>query len=75
MMSGQYQQTPAFPYTPGMEYSGEIVSLPSDTQHKCSIHGTPFEEGDKVFVDIFNAGTGLQVFHGVYQVCWDDCEI
>ena len=27
MMAGQYQHAPPLPYTPGMEYSGEVISL------------------------------------------------
>merc|ERR1740115_641048 len=48
MMSGQYQHQPEPPYTPGMEYAGEVAWRGADVQH--------VKEGDRVFTDIFNAG-------------------
>ena len=56
MMMGQYQQAPPLPYTPGMEYSGIVIEKGSDVK---SVH-----LGDRVFVDIFNAGPRS---YGKYQ--------
>lgn len=39
MLDGQYQDTPAFPFVPGLEGAGEIVSAPPDSQ---------FSIGDRV---------------------------
>lgn len=48
MTSGQYQHMPPLPYTPGLEYSGEVVWTGDQvTQHKV---------GDRVLVDGFQAG-------------------
>jgi len=48
MMAGQYQQQPTVPYTPGMEYSGDVLWAGADV--------TSVGVGDRVYVDIFNAG-------------------
>lgn len=48
MTSGQYQHMPPLPYSPGLEYSGEVIWIGSAvTQHKI---------GDSVLVDGFQAG-------------------
>jgi NADPH2:quinone reductase len=48
MTSGQYQHMPPLPYSPGLEYSGEVIWTGSlVTQHKV---------GDRVLVDGFQAG-------------------
>lgn len=48
MTSGQYQHMPPLPYSPGLEYSGEVIwTGGSVTQHKI---------GDRVLVDGFQAG-------------------
>ena len=48
MMAGQYQQAPPLPYTPGMEYSGTVVS---------SSGNSGVSPGDRVCVaDMINAG-------------------
>jgi NADPH:quinone reductase len=47
MTSGQYQHMPTLPYTPGLEYSGEVLWCDSDSS---------LSVGDKVFVDGFLAG-------------------
>jgi len=48
MIAGQYQQAPPLPYTPGMEYSGQVVHTGPSSK---------FKIGDSVFVgDIFNTG-------------------
>ena len=49
MLSGQYQQRPALPYTPGLEYSG-VVLAGGDTARGS------FQPGDRVFVDCLGAG-------------------
>ncbi len=50
MSSGQYQHMPPLPYTPGLEYSGEIVWTGTDvTASQACV-------GDRVFVDGFVAG-------------------
>merc|ERR1711971_1396746 len=41
MMAGQYQQAPPLPYTPGMEYSGTVVSAPA---------GSGLEEGSAIYI-------------------------
>jgi NADPH2:quinone reductase len=48
MMSGQYQHQPEPPYTPGMEYAGEIAWRGADVTH--------VKEGDRVMIDGFKAG-------------------
>ena len=53
----QYQQAPPLPYTPGMEYSGLVIEKGKDVKN--------FETGDRVFVDIFNAGPRS---YGKYQI-------
>ena len=48
MTSGQYQHMAPLPYSPGLEYSGEVIwTGRSVTQHKV---------GDRVLVDGFQAG-------------------
>ena len=48
MTSGQYQHMPPLPYSPGLEYSGEVIWTGSSvTKHKI---------GDCVLVDGFQAG-------------------
>ncbi|MEH6447535.1 MAG: NADPH:quinone oxidoreductase family protein [Oleispira sp.] len=48
MTSGQYQHMPPLPYSPGLEYSGEVIWTGSSvTLHKI---------GDRVLVDGFQAG-------------------
>lgn len=48
MTSGQYQHMPPLPYSPGLEYSGEVIWTGKDvTQHSI---------GDRVLVDGFQAG-------------------
>jgi NADPH2:quinone reductase len=48
MTSGQYQHMPPLPYTPGLEYSGEIIW--------CGCEVTQYQIGDPVLVDGFQAG-------------------
>jgi len=48
MMAGQYQHAPPLPYTPGMEYSGEVLGVGKSVDK--------VKEGDKVFVDGFRSG-------------------
>ena len=50
MTSGQYQHMPLVPYTPGMEYSGEVVAVGSgvDKNH--------IAVGDRVFADCMRVG-------------------
>lgn len=56
MMAGQYQQAPPLPYTPGMEYSGTVVSAPA---------GSGLETGQAVYVaDMVHAGPRS---YGQYQ--------
>jgi len=50
MSSGQYQHMPPLPYTPGLEYSGEIVWTGKD------INDRQAKVGDRVLVDGFLAG-------------------
>ena len=50
MSSGQYQHMPPLPYTPGLEYSGEVVWLGDD------INASQANVGDRVLVDGFVAG-------------------
>ena len=61
MMMGQYQQAPPLPYTPGMEYSGIVVEKGKDVKNITC--------GDRVFVDIFNAGPRS---YGKFQT-WGGC--
>ena len=61
MMLGQYQQAPPLPYTPGMEYSGIVIEKGKDVKH--------INSGDRVFVDIFNAGPRS---YGKFQT-WGGC--
>ena len=49
MLSGQYQQRPALPYTPGLEYSGVVLAGGTAT------HGV-LQPGERVFVDCLGAG-------------------
>lgn len=48
MTSGQYQHMPPLPYTPGLEYSGEIIW--------CGAQVSQYQLGDRVLVDGFQAG-------------------
>lgn len=48
MLSGQYQHVPSPPYTPGLEYAGEVAAVGAAV--------TGFAEGDRVIVDGFTAG-------------------
>ncbi len=50
MSSGQYQHMPPLPYTPGLEYSGEIVWTGSD------VDPAQAKVGDRALVDGFVAG-------------------
>ena len=50
MSSGQYQHMPPLPYTPGLEYSGEIV------WSGCDVDPAQVKVGDRVLVDGFVAG-------------------
>ena len=50
MSSGQYQHMPPLPYTPGLEYSGEIIWLGE------GIDESQAKLGDRVLVDGFVAG-------------------
>jgi len=50
MSSGQYQHMPPLPYTPGLEYSGEIIWVGED------IDANQAKVGDRVLVDGFVAG-------------------
>ena len=52
MTSGQYQHVPEPPYTPGLEYAGEVIS------------GEGFAVGERVLVDPFLAGPRS---HGAYR--------
>jgi NADPH2:quinone reductase len=50
MTSGQYQHMPKPPYTPGMEYSGEVVwAGPAVDPARVAV-------GDRVFADFFQVG-------------------
>lgn len=49
MASGQYQHVPEPPYTPGLEYAGEIVCKGADVDARWSL-------GDKVIADGFLTG-------------------
>ena len=48
MMSGQYQHMPEPPYTPGLEYAGDVAAVGSSV--------TTCSEGDAVMIDPFIAG-------------------
>ncbi len=48
MTSGQYQHLPRPPYTPGLEYAGEVAWVGAEVKH--------VKEGDRVIVDGFVAG-------------------
>jgi len=50
MTSGQYQHMPPLPYTPGLEYSGEVVWTGAD------VDPTQAKVGGRVHVDGFIAG-------------------
>ena len=52
MTSGQYQHVPEPPYTPGLEYAGEVLA------------GDGFAVGERVLVDPFLAGPRS---HGAYR--------
>merc|ERR1719204_2491196 len=55
MVAGQYQQAPPLPYTPGMEYTGTVVSAPGDSG---------LEEGGAVYISGMEAGPRS---YGEYQ--------
>ena len=48
MSSGQYQHVPKPPYTPGLEYAGEVAWAGAEVTH--------LKEGERVMVDGFVAG-------------------
>jgi len=48
MTSGQYQHVPSPPYTPGLEYAGEVAAAGAEVEG--------FAEGDRVLVDGITAG-------------------
>lgn len=48
MSSGQYQHVPTPPYTPGLEYAGEVAWAGAEVTH--------LQEGERVMVDGFVAG-------------------
>lgn len=48
MMSGQYQHMPNPPYTPGLEYAGEVAAIGRDVT-RCAV-------GDAAMIDPFVAG-------------------
>ena len=58
MLAGQYQHAPPLPYTPGMEYSGVVTAVAPD------VSTTSCAVGDRISVDIFNAGPRS---YGAYQ--------
>ena len=50
MTSGQYQHIPTLPYTPGLEYSGEILWKGSE------VDDADFQVKDEVYVGCFSTG-------------------
>lgn len=58
MLSGQYQHKPRTPFTPGMEYSGEVVAVGGSA-------AAEFAVGDRVVNDFTHAGPRST---GAYQV-------
>lgn len=57
MTSGQYQHMPAPPYTPGMDFSGEVLAVGSGVDPaRCAV-------GDRVIVDFMQVGPRT---HGRY---------
>ena len=56
MTSGQYQHPPQPPYTPGLEYAGEVAWIGAEV-HSIAV-------GDRVLVDGFTSGPRS---HGAYQ--------
>lgn len=50
MTSGQYQHMPEPPYTPGMEYSGDVLAVGSD------VAPSQIAVGDRVFADFMQVG-------------------
>jgi NADPH:quinone reductase len=56
MAAGQYQHTPATPYTPGLEYAGIVAWTGSSVTH--------VRAGDRVLVDGFTSGPRS---HGAHQ--------
>ncbi|MFR9803774.1 NADPH:quinone oxidoreductase family protein [Pseudonocardia sp. RS010] len=60
MLSGQYQHKPRTPFTPGMEYSGDVVAVGG-------VAAAEFDIGDRVVNDFTHAGprsTGAYQAHG-----------
>jgi NADPH2:quinone reductase len=58
MTSGQYQHAPRLPYSPGLEYAGDIVWAGGEvTSEQARV-------GDRVFVDCFSVGPRTS---GAYQ--------
>ncbi|MEE2643804.1 MAG: zinc-binding dehydrogenase [Myxococcota bacterium] len=49
MLTGQYQQRPPIPYTPGLEYSGEVLATGVEARAR-------FQPGARVIVDFLSAG-------------------
>lgn len=58
MTSGQYQHAPRLPYTPGLEYAGDIIGVAND------VNPAMAAIGDAVFVDCFTVGPRTS---GAYQ--------
>jgi NADPH:quinone reductase len=58
MTSGQYQHAPRLPYTPGLEYAGDIIAVGSEVDTAMAAMG------DAVFVDCFTVGPRTS---GAYQ--------
>jgi NADPH2:quinone reductase len=56
MTSGQYQHMPTLPYTPGMEFAGDVIAVGSDSNSKWL--------NRPVFVDCFSVGPRSD---GAYQ--------
>jgi NADPH2:quinone reductase len=61
MMSGQYQHMPKPPYTPGLEYAGEVAWVGADARERVRV-------GEPVLIDGFLAGPrslgGYQAYGG-----------
>ena len=50
MTAGLYQHQPRLPYTPGLEYSGEVLAVGA------AVDPSQVAVGDRVFVDCFTVG-------------------